>query len=47
MDTTYFNPENFNRREADVFAARQALAVLAIPEEANVVVGSDASLKPT
>jgi hypothetical protein len=47
MDTTYFNPENFNRREADVFAARQALAVLAIPEEANVVVGSHASLKRT
>jgi len=31
--TPYFNPENFNRRDADIFRGGVAHAVLAIPEE--------------
>jgi hypothetical protein len=35
-ETSVFNPENFNRRGADIFAGRTALALLAIPEEIDV-----------
>ena len=33
IETAWFNPGNFNRRDDDVFAGRTALALLAIPEE--------------
>jgi len=36
MRTSYFNPDNFNRRTDDVFAGRAALALIAIPEEVEV-----------
>ena len=36
METPYFSPENFNRRDSDIFSGRAALAVLAIPEEIEV-----------
>ncbi|HLB90302.1 MAG TPA: tetratricopeptide repeat protein [Terriglobales bacterium] len=36
METALFNAENFNRREADIFSGRTALALLAIPEEIDV-----------
>jgi tetratricopeptide (TPR) repeat protein len=41
METPLFNPRNFNRREADVFAGESALALLAIPEELGVTVALD------
>jgi hypothetical protein len=31
-----FNPQNFNRRDADIFSGRSAIALLAIPEEIDV-----------
>jgi len=33
IETAWFNPGNFNRRDDDVFAGRTALALLAMPEE--------------
>ena len=33
MSTPLFNPGNFNRRDADIFAGATALAILALPEE--------------
>jgi hypothetical protein len=33
----YFNPRNFNLREIDIFSGRTALAVLALPEEAEAM----------
>jgi len=33
FEAPLFNPENFNRRENDIFAGRAALALLAMPEE--------------
>jgi hypothetical protein len=36
MRTSYFNPDNFNRRSDDVFAGRTALTLVAIPEEVEV-----------
>jgi FkbM family methyltransferase len=40
MESALFNPENFNRRDIDIFFGRTALALLAIPEEidADIVV---------
>jgi hypothetical protein len=35
-ETSIFNPENFNRRESDIFAGRTDLALLAIPEEIEI-----------
>ena len=35
-EVTLFNPENFNRREEDIFGGRKALALLGVPEEAEV-----------
>jgi len=32
---------NFNRRDADIFAGRKALALLAIPEEIDVDIALD------
>jgi tetratricopeptide (TPR) repeat protein len=39
--TPYFNPENFNRRDADIFRGGVAHAVLAIPEEVEAPTGLD------
>jgi tetratricopeptide (TPR) repeat protein len=41
MDTALFNPQNFNRRDTDIFSGRSALALLAIPEEIEVDVALD------
>jgi len=41
MDTALFNPQNFNRRDTDIFSGRRALALLAIPEETEVDVALD------
>jgi hypothetical protein len=35
------NPQNFNRRETDIFNGATALALLAIPEEIEVDVALD------
>jgi len=34
--TPLYNPQNFNRREGDIFDGRVARALLAIPEEIDV-----------
>jgi hypothetical protein len=36
IETPYFNPANFNRREVDLFNGQTALALLAFPEETDV-----------
>jgi tetratricopeptide (TPR) repeat protein/precorrin-6B methylase 2 len=41
METAWFNAQNFNRRETDIFAGRTVLALLAIPEEIDVDVALD------
>ena len=41
LETTLFNPRNFNRRDADIFDGAKALALLAIPEEIDVDVALD------
>jgi FkbM family methyltransferase len=41
METALFNPQNFNRRDTDIFAGRTALALLAIPEEVEVDIALD------
>jgi FkbM family methyltransferase len=41
MEIPLFNPGNFNRRDADIFGAEGALALLAIPEEVGLVVALD------
>jgi hypothetical protein len=41
METALFNPQNFNRRETDIFNGATALALLAIPEETEVDVALD------
>ena len=41
MDIALFNPQNFNRRDTDIFCGRRALALLAIPEEIEVDVALD------
>ena len=35
MRNTLFRPDNFNRRESDIFAGAERLALLALPEEAD------------
>jgi hypothetical protein len=35
METAYFNPGNFNRRDNDIFSGRTAQALLALPEEGD------------
>ena len=39
MSVPLFNPQNFNRRDDDIFGGRVALALLAIPEEVDVDAG--------
>jgi hypothetical protein len=41
METPLFNVHNFNRRDADIFGGRTALALLAVPEETDVDVMFD------
>jgi Flp pilus assembly protein TadD len=41
MATPLFEPGNFNRRDADIFGGRVALALLGIPEETEADVASD------
>jgi len=41
LETALFNAANFNRRDADIFAGRKALALLAIPEEIDVDIALD------
>jgi FkbM family methyltransferase len=41
METALFNPQNFNRRDTDIFAGRTARALLAIPEEIDVDIALD------
>jgi tetratricopeptide (TPR) repeat protein/precorrin-6B methylase 2 len=41
MVVPLFNPDNFNRRDDDIFGGRAALALLAIPEELDVEVVLD------
>jgi precorrin-6B methylase 2 len=41
METALFNRQNFNRREADIFAGAKAAALLAIPEEIEVDITLD------
>jgi FkbM family methyltransferase len=40
-ETALFNPNNFNRRVEDIFSGQTALALLAIPEEAEVDIDFD------
>jgi tetratricopeptide (TPR) repeat protein len=41
MDASLFNPDNFNRRENDIFEGRHAVALVAIPEEIDVDIHLD------
>jgi FkbM family methyltransferase len=41
METALFNPDNFNRRDTDIFSGRTTLALLAIPEEIDVDIALD------
>jgi FkbM family methyltransferase len=41
VTTAYFNPKNFNRRDADIFHGGVAHAVLASPEEVGAPAGLD------
>jgi FkbM family methyltransferase len=41
VEAPLFNPRNFNQRGADIFAGEIALALLAVPEETEVVVIPD------
>ena len=41
METALFNPQNFNRRETDIYHGDKALALLAIPEEIDVDIALD------
>jgi hypothetical protein len=41
METALFNPQNFNRRETDIYGGAKALALLAIPEEIDVDIALD------
>jgi hypothetical protein len=45
LATALFNAANFNRRDADIFAGRKALALLAIPEEIDVDVALDGCIE--
>ena len=41
IESPLFNPDNFNRRENDIFNGQGAFALLAIPEEVEVNLGLD------
>jgi FkbM family methyltransferase len=36
MQTAQFDPNNFNRRDGDIFSGREALALLGVPEEVKI-----------
>jgi precorrin-6B methylase 2 len=41
METAFFNPQNFNCHDTDIFSGRTALALLAMPEEIDVDITLD------
>ena len=45
MEAALFNPENFNRRDADLFSGRTSLALLTIPEEIDVDIELDGCIE--
>ena len=45
METALFNPQNFNRRDADIFSGHTALALLAIPEEIDIDISLDGCIE--
>jgi len=45
LETPYFNPDNFNRREADIFSGRIAVGVIAVPEEIELEIAFDHCVK--
>jgi hypothetical protein len=47
METPLFNPDNFNRRDKDIFDAATALALVAIPEEVDVALALDGCVELT
>jgi len=36
METPFFNPDNYHRREADIFNGEAEVALLAVPEEVEI-----------
>jgi len=47
LETPYFHPGNFNRRDTDIFDGATALALLALPEEADVSIPLDECVEMT
>ena len=47
METPLFSPDNFNRRDNDIFDADATLALLAIPEEGNIAIALDGCVELT
>jgi hypothetical protein len=47
LDTSYYNPQNFNRRDADAFSDRAAIALLAVPEETEFATAGDPCIEVT
>ncbi len=45
VETPLFNPDNFNRRDDDIFSGGSALALLAIPEEIEVDAAIDGGVE--
>jgi hypothetical protein len=45
LATPYFNPDNFNWREADIFSGRMAFGVIAVPEEIELEIAFDRCVK--
>jgi len=47
VESPLFNPHNFNRRDADIFNAETALAMVAIPEEVDAVIAVEGCVELT
>jgi tetratricopeptide (TPR) repeat protein len=47
MDTPYFRPGNFDRRDTDIFGGQTALALLGLPEEVEVRVSLEGCTEVT
>jgi hypothetical protein len=47
VDTPLFNPDNFNRRDTDIFPAESVLALLGIPEEVDIAIALDGCVEVT
>jgi precorrin-6B methylase 2 len=45
VETALFNPQNFNRRDADIFSGHTELALLAIPEEIEIDISLDGCIE--